>query len=1155
MKIDPQNPLLHCVKFVTSVRTNHWEEALGHLHSFTCDLASLPREETRRHSRDDDHSDTDGDASPVASPTNRSKPPKHRPEEWSAPGQLIGSLQWVRSVGDTVFTNLVTKNHNIQQATYVLGTLAAVNYSEEFTALAHRQAVTCFGSRSTVVLLPANLRSHHELGNQLARPNSQHSFRQYPGDEDDDSDTEIAVGVTCGDPLREMTELLRGKPSEAVAEQLACQGRFSAAREVAQHSTMHASARLRLALREVHHFLNEARAAKLLRDPNAPDFWRSEEDQREVLQEAARLLISNEYPADLAALFLVLKAHRLSSSISITGAASEVPDEAQFSHKGTVPATFSVTEARRAIACGRRLCLGFLRAAGSILEQAEEAVNSDSEEDNESSSLTNISRLRHELSMWLEFLPEAFADTFEGSPTAPLAASVLHYGIAALATQFAKQLSKERSSYAADLDDMHEILVEFGLSGSFVPHPDVPTGDEWHVQRSTTRIVSAVRATADKLARRGEPEKATAIVDYFDRLLPVLFSSTRSIVAQTQAERESADLERTSKDLQIIACARQLVSGKITVEQLPSDLLAAVGNARVNSSGESSTDISALTQAIERLAVVCSSQGAKAQCRLVASAARCSTVLKVPFETLERSSTERLLSDLLCTSPLGSDVPRANRDVAHELAQLRGAPPAEIARVCAMFLVRRYYSPYLRHRVNALVSECGPARLPADHPRRRKLEGPRGNPGPSSPLEQDVAFLHRHLLEAFGFTGSDALALLTPPAPTEPRSPQKGANDPFAFSFDNPGAAAPAVLTRSDLVDVARLCGASSSGALGTYLLGMMDRAHAALHAADSSSLVSLETEWLHRILLETSIVLLIHAYWAFDVAYDLDDTKGVLARVKRVVDDCLRAQQYGLVVQMLVSIRDFNELGYLMDLLLYNNQLSLLIRCTTQPDSSDLSAYHQDTLRMLLVSYLQQNRETVGDSTDMLSNVYLKFQQFCELGDMCTAKAASTIAALTVQSGVPPEVFSDALQKAEAWYRSAAEAYFQNNSYASASAALNQCRLLQLQRRMGQHRQIIGLEVTQARQVLCDFPNFDDALVLANAYDVARTTDWLEPLYTQCIVRGNLKFMKDFKTKMSVPSSLLADLEACYNREPQKTQAMERAMRQLQSLVNDRDA
>lgn len=305
--------------------------------------------------------------------------------------------------------------------------------------------------------------------------------------------------------------------------------------------------------------------------------------------------------------------------------------------------------------------------------------------------------------------------------------------------------------------------------------------------------------------------------------------------------------------------------------------------------------------------------------------------------------------------------------------------------------------------------------------------------------------------------------------------------------------------------------------------------------------------------MLECSIALLIHAYWAFNVAYDLDDTKGVLARVRRVVDECARAKQYPLVVQMLVSIRDFNELGYLMDLLLYNRQLAALLRGAPATEAaSGTSPYHQDSLRLLLVSYLQANRDCVDDSTDLLSNVYLQYQQFCELGDLCTAKAAALMSALAVHTGISADEYSDVLQKGEAWYRSAAEAYFQNQSYAAASTALNQCRLLQLQRRLGQHRPVIGLDEQQVRQVLNDLPAFEDALVVANAYEFDRPADWLEPLYTQCIVRGNVKFMKDYRAKLPSPPGLFADLEACFSREPQKTPAMERAMRQVQSMATE---
>ncbi|CAK9198622.1 unnamed protein product [Sphagnum troendelagicum] len=271
----------------------------------------------------------------------------------------------------------------------------------------------------------------------------------------------------------------------------------------------------------------------------------------------------------------------------------------------------------------------------------------------------------------------------------------------------------------------------------------------------------------------------------------------------------------------------------------------------------------------------------------------------------------------------------------------------------------------------------------------------------------------------------------------------------------------------------------------------------------------------------EVELIILAHFYYELSACLDGGDVLVSLAATR--VDSYVAEGDFTSLARLVTGLSNFQRLRFILDLLIENGQLGLLLQ---KRDGAMVSSLPAIGFRMAVLSALKRFNSYDLDS---FSQVYSFFGMAHEMAELLKSRAQRALERWVRR--YDPE-HSEELLDPMRFYVEAAEVYAAVDAGMSTSFCCAQASLVSLQLRMPE-LMWIDLTETNARRRLVEQPRFQEALIVAEAYDLIQSAEWVPVLWEQMRQPGRIdQFLADFVSALPLPSSMLMELARFYRAE-----------------------
>jgi hypothetical protein len=322
---------------------------------------------------------------------------------------------------------------------------------------------------------------------------------------------------------------------------------------------------------------------------------------------------------------------------------------------------------------------------------------------------------------------------------------------------------------------------------------------------------------------------------------------------------------------------------------------------------------------------------------------------------------------------------------------------------------------------------------------------------------------------------------------------------------------------------------------------------------------------------LRCKIEMIIRAYWCYKIASSLEGIQTLLFTIKTLIDELIDMKEFSLIVRLLISVRDYSELGYIFDVLMKYEQFELILKRNNAEKSS------QTQLKMVLSSYLKTK---YPNDNDKLTMVYLRFNMYREYGELLMQISQRIIVkiynALTGQehdsSLTTLRDVEEQLDRVIGKFSSASDALMKEDCCHLSTKCVSLAALCQLQRNLvatGVSTSFIGvptkrnvssyrgyvvlnMSLQEARNFVRNCADFFQALTVANAYDINTISDWIDVLYHQCITMGNIDYFCVFRNHLPTSTLLFREISKKFKGERTQNQKSVKSFVRFLCLCND---
>jgi len=183
----------------------------------------------------------------------------------------------------------------------------------------------------------------------------------------------------------------------------------------------------------------------------------------------------------------------------------------------------------------------------------------------------------------------------------------------------------------------------------------------------------------------------------------------------------------------------------------------------------------------------------------------------------------------------------------------------------------------------------------------------------------------------------------------------------------------------------------------------------------------------------------------------------------------------------------------YVFDALIKYDMFELVLRKALDKES-------QMELKLALHDYLQRKHP---NDIERLTMVYIYFNMFREIGDTLWDLAMKTLRG--TRDRPVAAVYEDLLQTIQR-LSDAAEAYVKEDCVNQVTRCVAYGNLVALQLQNPQIR-LVNLSEGDVRKLMTTLPRYTDARIVAEAYEKNNNTEWVNAVYHQAIVMGNVAF------------------------------------------------
>uniref|UniRef100_A9U2Z6 Predicted protein n=1 Tax=Physcomitrium patens TaxID=3218 RepID=A9U2Z6_PHYPA len=275
----------------------------------------------------------------------------------------------------------------------------------------------------------------------------------------------------------------------------------------------------------------------------------------------------------------------------------------------------------------------------------------------------------------------------------------------------------------------------------------------------------------------------------------------------------------------------------------------------------------------------------------------------------------------------------------------------------------------------------------------------------------------------------------------------------------------------------------------------------------------------------EVELIILAHHY--YEISACLDGIDVLVSLVSARVDLYVMEGEFALLARLVTGISNFHRLRFILDVLIEHGSLQLLLQKKPFFDPAiETSPLSVRGFCMAVLSALK--RFNVNDQ-DALIQVYNHFNMPQEMAILLLMRARKSVEKWVDHTD--PEHCEDVLESMRL-YVEAAEAFSNISAGRNTSMCCAQASLISLQLRIPELTWL-NLSETNARRRLVEQPRFQEALIVAEAYDLNQTEEWVPVLWNQMLQSGRIdQYLSDFVASLPLPFTLLMELARFYRAE-----------------------
>ncbi|KAJ7523405.1 hypothetical protein O6H91_18G050100 [Diphasiastrum complanatum] len=316
---------------------------------------------------------------------------------------------------------------------------------------------------------------------------------------------------------------------------------------------------------------------------------------------------------------------------------------------------------------------------------------------------------------------------------------------------------------------------------------------------------------------------------------------------------------------------------------------------------------------------------------------------------------------------------------------------------------------------------------------------------------------------------------------------------------------APLLWRPSDFVQWAQLC--PSEPELGHALMRLVISGHDMPHAC------------------EVELIILAHHFYESSACLDGMDVLVALAATR--VESYVAEGDFSALARLVTGVSNFQALRFVLDLLIENGQLELLLKKRAGVDATKESSASIRGFRMAVLSALKHFNP---HDLDAFAMVFSHFNMAHEMAALLESRARKGL----LQHWVARHDFdqNEELLEIMRFFVEASEVYGGIDCGNRTRWCCAQASLISLQLRMPESTWL-NLTDTNARRLLVEQRRFQEALIVAEAYGLNQSAEWVPVLWYQMSSAGWIEqFLSEFVISLPLPGNMLMELARFYRAE-----------------------
>ncbi|XP_057972244.1 uncharacterized protein LOC131160497 isoform X2 [Malania oleifera] len=275
----------------------------------------------------------------------------------------------------------------------------------------------------------------------------------------------------------------------------------------------------------------------------------------------------------------------------------------------------------------------------------------------------------------------------------------------------------------------------------------------------------------------------------------------------------------------------------------------------------------------------------------------------------------------------------------------------------------------------------------------------------------------------------------------------------------------------------------------------------------------------------EVELLILSHHFYKSSACLDGVDVLVALAATR--VEAYVSEGDFGCLARLITGVGNFHALNFILGILIENGQLDLLLqKYSTAADTNTGTA---EAVRGFRIAVLTSLKHYNPNDLDAFAMVYNHFDMKHETAALLESRAEQSSRHWFLCNDKDQ---NEDLLESMRYYIEAAEVHSSIDAGNKTRTACAQASLVSLQIRMPDF-QWLSLSETNARRALVEQSRFQEALIVAEAYDLNWPSEWALVLWNQ-MLKPELteQFMAEFVAVLPLQPTMLLDLSKFYRAE-----------------------